>query len=101
MDFKIDRKVWLRGEGGSRSRLLRPSDGMMCCLGQVALQCGYRPEDILNKQTPGAAGISLPITESEVAAMAENDLVHTSDYEKEQRLSAIFEYHGHTITFHD
>jgi hypothetical protein len=33
MKLTVDRKTWLRGEGDRVSRLLRPSDGQMCCLG--------------------------------------------------------------------
>jgi hypothetical protein len=40
MKFTIDRKTWLRGEGGDASALLRESDNKMCCLGGIARQCG-------------------------------------------------------------
>ena len=33
MKLVIDRKVWLRGEGDAVSRLLRPEDQKMCCVG--------------------------------------------------------------------
>ena len=42
----IDRAKWLRGEGGWASRLFRPSDGKMCCLGFYSLVCGLTKEEI-------------------------------------------------------
>lgn len=37
---------WLRGEGGAPSRLLRLRDGKKCCLGILALACGFVEEEI-------------------------------------------------------
>jgi hypothetical protein len=47
MKFTVDRKTWLRGGGPQDSYLLTP-DGMRCCIGFVAQQCGVADEDILN-----------------------------------------------------
>jgi hypothetical protein len=42
----IDRTIWLRGEGGSKSYLLREGDGKMCCLGFDAIEYGFTEEEI-------------------------------------------------------
>ncbi len=47
----VDRKTWLRGEGPSKSALLR-EDGKMCCLGFASRVCGYTTEQIFEKKTP-------------------------------------------------
>lgn len=50
--FVVDRRTWLRGEGGIDSALLRGRDGKKCCIGFLALACGHQPEDILDVDTP-------------------------------------------------
>lgn len=42
MKFTIDRRYWLRGEGGKNSVLYDSGREFknMCCLGQIAEQCG-------------------------------------------------------------
>ena len=50
--LKIDRQTWLRGEGGRESRLLRPCDGKMCCLGFAMLQAGYQEDHIRDVDDP-------------------------------------------------
>lgn len=52
MILRIDRKKWLRDEGSRRSKLLRGSDGKMCCLGFYSLACGLKEKDIRNFQSP-------------------------------------------------
>ncbi len=52
----IDRTKWLRGEGNSKSALLRESDGKMCCLGQIALEAGFTEDEIRNKIEPCSIG---------------------------------------------
>jgi len=51
--FKISRKKWLKGEGHIKSYLLRPSDGKMCCVGQVAEQCGLKESRLVGKRGVG------------------------------------------------
>jgi len=50
--FVINRKKWYRGHE-DESRLLRPSDGKMCCLGffEKAI-CGLKIKDILDIGDP-------------------------------------------------
>ena len=52
----IDRKRWLRGEGTARSRLLRPEDGKMCCIGFVAKAAGV--EDVEMKDKSALASVA-------------------------------------------
>lgn len=44
--LEIDRRTWLRGEGGDCSMLLRPKDKKMCCLGFLCLHQGVT-EDVI------------------------------------------------------
>jgi hypothetical protein len=46
--FTIDRKVWLRGEGG-QSMLYRPQDSKMCCLGIFMSKCGVPKSALANR----------------------------------------------------
>lgn len=50
--FQVQEKNWFRGQGDDDSLLLR-DDGKMCCLGFFALHCGYEPEEINGKLSPG------------------------------------------------
>lgn len=52
LKFTVDRKRWLRGEGEPRSRLLRSSDGKMCCLGFACLAAGHTEDEIRDVATP-------------------------------------------------
>lgn len=51
MKVTIDRKTWLRGEGATKSALLRTEDGKKCCLGFYANSCGLDDESILGEKT--------------------------------------------------
>jgi len=110
MKFKIDRRKWYRGKGDAESKLLRGEDGKMCCLGQVALQCGIPSWEILNVLAPGGisqkyigklpdwiAGVITP--DSAVPAMRINDSENLGDKRREVRLKATFKRNGDTITF--
>jgi hypothetical protein len=52
MKLTINRKDWLRGEGGEKSRLYREDDGRLCCLGFYGLACGLNKNDMVDKPTP-------------------------------------------------
>lgn len=52
MKLVITRSKWFRGEGGHRSKLIRGSDGKMCCLGFLGLACGVPKTYLLNKTSP-------------------------------------------------
>ena len=57
-ELMIQRSKWLRGE--VKSRLLRPSDGKMCCLGFYALSCGLSHEQIKDHAEPADIAGILP-----------------------------------------
>lgn len=44
--------TWYRGGIPEESRLLRPLDGKMCCLGFAALDCGVSREAVYNRGYP-------------------------------------------------
>jgi hypothetical protein len=52
MKLVIDRAKWLRGEGSSTSRLLRPSDKKMCCLGFYGIACKVSEDSLMSCTTP-------------------------------------------------
>ena len=52
MKLVIDESKWLRGEGHEHSRLLREKDGKMCCLGFLALACGFSEKEIKGRGGP-------------------------------------------------
>lgn len=62
----IDRTKWLRGEGNDKSRLLRPSDGKMCCIGFACLAAGIPKSAIEDRAEVGLlfGNPSMPIPES-------------------------------------
>lgn len=111
MEFTVNRKTWLRGEGDDDSYLLRGSDGKMCCLGFRAMACGHRPEDIVNHGTPfkleydackwGAYVDFVGQANSAACmeAMAVNDDSDIADAERESSLAIILAKLGDTVTF--
>ncbi len=50
MKFVLNKAKWLRGDA-SISQLHRHSDGKMCCVGQLAQQCGAQLESLTGRQT--------------------------------------------------
>lgn len=111
MTYTITRSTWLRGEGANLSKLLRPTDGKQCCLGQVALQCGNTPKQILDIRTLFRAITEksatfpewLTINDHSAAQIAYdiNDDQHTSDSEKEDALTRLFAANGQELMFID
>lgn len=109
----IDRSRWLRGEGASASRLLRPCDGKMCCLGFYLESCGLTPEVMLDEETPfnvrekiegsGAEWLLNGISHSGsgMALMIANDNMGKTDVSREGYIKQMFEEHGVDVTFVD
>lgn len=115
--FVIDRKRWYRGKGDSESRLLVPGTQKMCCLGQVARQCGLKPKNIRDVSSPanvstvlhdqfpkwllGICVLDAKTIDSPACtnAMAVNDDPEITDKDRERQLKAIFKKHGATLTF--
>lgn len=86
--FVIDRETWLRGDW-QHSKLLRP-DGLMCCLGQVALQLGATKKDIRDVSAPIGVGRPLdwnPASAALSQMMQDNDMAGVVDSTRERRLN--------------
>jgi len=115
MKLVIDRSKWLRGEGDMQSRLIRPSDGKMCCLGFYGLALGVSRDAMLDRSTPAQAmrkgGDQFPpwteavqgLDEVNVCArlMSENDTVELSAAERERRITELFALRGVEVVFVD
>jgi len=115
MKFEIDRKRWLRGEGSVNSRLLRPSDQKMCCLGFKAKALGLSDDTISNIPSPisipninfeqwGVTGLGRYAVIAELGDMycllfVTNDVRNISESEREERLIKLFAEIGDEVTF--
>lgn len=119
MKLIIDRQKWLRGEGAIASRLLRPSDGKMCCLGQLGIACGIPSGMLENRAVPsdvplhanafpqfliinlGDSEYIQPDTSNEcLALMKINDGVYYySEAEREHALTMEFAKHDIQVEF--
>lgn len=119
--FTVKRATWLRGEGDEDSRLLRPSDGKMCCLGHYCLAAGLAADDIKDMETPAAlytGHLDKPVDAEdriEIEALANgginskaagclmeiNDHRAYSDAEREATLTNLFASIGVAVTFED
>lgn len=53
MKVTIDRTMWHRGQGAGSSALRVQETGKMCCLGFLALECGYSAKEITTFTSPG------------------------------------------------
>jgi hypothetical protein len=103
--FTIDRATWLRGQ--YVSRLLRSSDGKMCCIGQVCIQSGIKPDAIRDlgvvinldgesrEKYQAAVGLAFRAD----AAYCINDDRKLSEEEREEKLTAHFAKFDHEIQF--
>lgn len=104
----IDRKIWLRGEGSVRSKLLRPEDQKRCCIGIYLESCSVPKETLLNKGTYyGIAqwGVLLPEETAWLhsyvaqAFYTTNDDQTLTEEEREQKLTALFAGQGIEVEF--
>lgn len=98
----IDRSIWLRGEGGNNSYLLREEDGKKCCLGIYLGACGT-PDELLSGHV-GTGQIVLPeeakwLDQGADAFMIVNDDPHTPASTRERGIEALFASHGIQVTF--
>jgi hypothetical protein len=113
--FTVSRETWIRG-GDDITRLLRPRDGKMCCLGFVCEQLGVPRDELRDRGAPADVGtMSLRIVEgvltrrSDLGTLYNNDLTESAiginddekidDDERERRLTALFAEHGHELEF--
>lgn len=113
MKLIIDRATWLRGEGYEDSKLYRPSDGKMCCLGFYSLACGLQQNDITELECPGSATdpkinkkwpkwltkLENSQTKECIDLMEHNDNENISDKERENKIKTIFARHGVKVEF--
>lgn len=126
--FVVAREKWMRG--GSSDTALLTLDGMRCCLGFVAAQCGIADDRITTIAEPldiddalglvpdenakhplvelsreldddGYCSVSAQNTELSGDAIEINDSPSIDDAEREKRLSAAFTKHGYAIEFVD
>lgn len=112
-EFTIIRSKWFRGLGSFGSSLLRV-DGTMCCLGQVARQCGVKNEEMRGTGSPEGLDNSVrPLLPAFLLAgdgrnsdvcrrmMEINDSLDLGDDEREQKLTEIAAANGITLHFVD
>lgn len=123
--FVIDRRQWLHGEGHNRSKLLRPEDGKMCCLGMYCEQVLGLPKAMLaDKADPedlngteddleDALGWLLDVDDKLKLSETAFRLVDVNDKEtgppsireitsepvREQKLAELFAQHDVQVTF--
>lgn len=105
--------MWYRGKGSDDSALLRPEDGLSCCLGFYGTACGIEEMTMLNASYPDEADISKwpewiqPSTMAKChsddceLAMEINDDPKITDIEREAKLTELFAKHGDVVTFID
>ena len=111
-ELTIDREMWLRGEGASRSKLLRHSDGKMCCLGFLCLAAGTRAKAIRGVAQPDLLFLEELerdelrwLTDDEtcsqdcIDAMEVNDDDSIEEPEREAAITEILARHGIHATF--
>lgn len=106
-NITIDRKKWLRSKNKEEqnSYLLRKSDGKQCCLGQMALQCGFSKNDIIGQRSPVSIGWRDLMVAEDDSPTAHNMIIcndnpRTTDAQKEKRLKYLAKYKlGVTLKF--
>jgi hypothetical protein len=115
MKLIIDRKIWLRGEGAMKSKLLRSTDDKMCCIGIYCEALGVPKNELLDHSGSQvldgeAIGVKLPDWIQPPAGDSEGDLFSayeinddngTRDYEREKDLTEIFARHDVEVEFID
>jgi hypothetical protein len=114
----IDRSRWFCGRGPELSRLLRPTDKLMCCIGIYLESCGVPPEILSGQCYPTATSVAAHVPEharwlldpeplDEVGQSDRTALAVTNDtkglfrVEREQRIAEIFAKHDVEVVFVD
>lgn len=109
--FTVSRERWLRGEGPNESRLLRGRDNKMCCLGFLAIACGYTEMEIMNVGKPADLALKFHKRPPELVTpagettpicrfiMNENDSMGKEDDEREEYLKKMFKEINVEINF--
>lgn len=108
-ELVIDRKVWLRGEGTGKSKLLRVDDGKRCCVGIYLATLGAGDGDL--RECALASEVRLPEkagwlvnangndTQAAHALYRANDLDMPPGQNREQAVAALFAEHGIAVKF--
>jgi len=117
MKLTIPRKIWLRGEGDARSRLLRIGDGKMCCIGIYLKELGVPEEYLADVADASSFNLNQPLPEeakwlrNPCIAPSAGRFYTTNDYElpgdgyiaseedREAKIKEMFEAHGVELEF--
>ena len=114
MKLVINREKWYRGAGSYESKLLRPSDGKMCCLGFYCMELGYKKEQISGAGTPASSFLDPikrpdwlvnndgkgPLVSGSCAQLiTTNDDEYISEKEREAAITAEFGENGVEVEF--
>ena len=98
MKFQLKKSKWLRGEGCDASRLLRPFDGKMCCMGQLAHRLRVPLRDLRDTSMLDeldTVGRLSKLAECDAnACYFINDDTATTDAQKIRELRPILAKHG-------
>lgn len=115
-NYTIDRRTWLRGDDED-SYLLRPTDRMMCCLGQMLQEAGVdrrrlkgqsQPDDVAKCQFNSLLRRLLvepsrvrgfKSTDFAFEAMRINDDPHINNEQRERQLTDLFAAKGIELHF--
>lgn len=106
--FEVNRPLWMHGEGEGALRC-EEGDHKMCCLGFLALACGYDEEDITGISYLAAKGrgdderVELPfpapwLGDGSIIANV-NDNKDMTDSERERQLTEMFAAGGIAVKF--
>lgn len=99
--FTINRRLWHRGKRKHESALLVAATGRMCCLGQIALQCGYTKDEIRDKAAPSCLEDDSKLAKFDLGEnyhlademMPVNDDTDLDDTERERELKRLAKGH--------
>ncbi len=104
MRLIIDRTIWLRGEGVSKSKLLRKLDQKMCCVGMLLEQAGVPRDKLENRNDALSCMSSVPdelswLMTTNHALYKTNDDVCMPEPAREQTLTDQFKQHDIQVEF--
>lgn len=112
LNLIIDRTKWLRGEGGAKSFLIRPSDRKMCCIGFLGLECNipkeslfsvnraddYFDDDEIKYKWPSWLFNEEIKSDGNLVYLI-NDSMHITDQEREEQLIELFKRNDIELQF--
>lgn len=106
----IDRRKWLRGEGSDVSKLMRGSDGKMCCLGFYCRMLGFSedemlwcadPQDLRDRTMADDAKLGWLLWGRDIVneLIEANDHLHLYETEREAKIACLFAEQGVEVRF--